>query len=37
MVPVEPVLGMSAGLFAVGAILMIMGADGLTTPNGRKH
>ena len=37
MVLVEPVLGMAAGLFAVGAILMIMGADGLTTPNSRKH
>ena len=37
MVLAEPLLGMAAGLFAAGMILMVLGADGLTTPNGRTH
>ena len=37
MVLAEPLLGMAAGLFAAGAILLVLGADGLTTPNCRTH
>ena len=37
MVLAEPLLGMAADLFAAGVILMVLGADALTTPNGRTH